>query len=107
MAPPRQRGRERADSARIAIKVHGVRDNLASIASDDPGPTVRAPMPDVHIGSMGPISLSPTIAIVAALVHFGKAVSSTLLERKSISMIKVLVWLTLRKPAVANCGEVR
>jgi hypothetical protein len=103
MAPPRQRGRERADLARTAIKVHGVWDNLASIASDDPG----SPVPDVRIGSMGPISHSPTIGIVAALIRFVAAVSSTLLECTSISMTKVLVWLALRKLAVSNCGEVR
>jgi len=93
--------------ARTAIKVHGVWDNLASIASDDPGSTLRAPMLDVHAGSMGPISLSSPIAIVAALIRFVAAVSSTLLECTSISMTKVLVWLALRKLAVSNCGEVR
>jgi hypothetical protein len=93
--------------ARTAIKVHGVRDNLASIASDDPGSTLRAPIPDRHIGSMGPISLSPIIGIVAAPIRFAAAVSSTLLECTSISMAKVLVWLALRKLAVSNCGEVR
>ena len=76
-----------------------MRDNLASIASDDPGSTARAPIPEAHIGSMALISLSPIVVIVAALIRFGAAVSSTLLA-------KVLICRTLRMPAGPNCGEV-